>query len=149
MKIKIALLGLAFAALFALGRAADAQLNTPTAGDGSSLPPSEAPCVPYIISSSTPVGGNQTVRTSGPGYLAQVVLSTGLATGYVILRDTSTVTTSAGPLAQLSYITANSQVFTFSPPLRFTNGLTAQVIGGADITNSVTLCTRLYGTQTP
>lgn len=150
MKVKIGILGLVFAALFALGRAADAQLNLPTDGSGASLPPSEAPCVPFVVSQSTPTNTETLVRSSGPGYLSHVILSTGAATSYIVVRDTGSVSNSGiAPLVWASYVTANAQVLTFQPPLRFVNGITVRQIGGADITNSATLCTRLYGTQTP
>jgi len=127
--------------------AAFGQVNTPTTGDGRYLSPSEAPCVPYVVRPAT--GTTEAlVRSSGPGYLAWVVTSTGTHGDYWILRDTGSVSNTSIDRFELYYDTNTQQgnIWKFDPPMRFTNGLT--VTQGRAAT-SITLCTRLYGTQTP
>ena len=149
----VAIMAIALQAFLPMFQAEDAgaQITAPTLDDGTSLSPSEAPCVPYTIGRSTGTTAT-TVRATGPGYISWIFTSTAPATAasYVTLLDTSAL--SAGPSAALivprvylTSTTANTLV-TFRPPVRFANGVNAALSDAADV---VTICTRVYGTQVP
>ena|SRR3990167_271734 len=144
-KLKLALVGLV--CLTVMTGNAIAQLNLPTDGTGANLPPSEAPCVMYDLGPGDSAS-EVAVRSSGPGYISHIILSTGAVTAYAVLKDTgSTSNTSIEELGGHWTASASSvQVFSLRPPLRFTNGLTLKK-STADM--KVSVCTRLYGTQVP
>lgn len=128
-----------------------AQITTPTTADGDYLSPRDAPCIPYVLGPATSTR-EAIVRGSGPGYLAWVYMSTGNAQDYVAFKDTTALAADGGANGPFElYHASTGDVGTwsfvvFAPPMRFTNGLTAQKsVAGSKIT----VCTRLYGTQVP
>lgn len=135
-----------------------AQITTPTDADGRYLPPSEAPCVPFNVGPAT--GTTEVlVRNSGPGYVAWVMVSTVAGSGYLIMRDTGSLTWSSAselggtiifPSSYSAQATGaypqTNQMYRFVPPVRFTNGI---VLRMNTASSWATICTRLYGTQSP
>jgi hypothetical protein len=155
-KVAMRCIGLLLVQMFFAGgimvapKSAEAQITTPSLATGVELPPSEAPCIPFAVGTGTGTS-ELVVRSSGPGYISSLYLSTGPATAFVVLKDTTTLgTTNANSLGSMQWtaVTSSAQVFQFAPPIRFSNGLTIQYLGQAQ-TNAAVVCTRLYGTSTP
>ena len=150
-KLRLALQFLTSAAfvclvVYGMSEMADAQITSPTLADGVYLPPTEAPCVAFNVGQASGTVQLE-ARASGPGYVSWVIVSTHAAAGYAVLRDTGSANnTGIYPVARLSGSTTASTVYTFSPPMRFANGLTVTK-SAADM--ETTVCTRLYGTQVP
>lgn len=123
-----------------------AQIVTPTLADGDYLSPADAPCVVHSNGQSTGTV-ETTVRTSGPGYLAWVMISTHATGGYVTLVDTGSINNQGAQfLPPLFSTTTGNALYLFRPPARFVNGLTIDM---SNANMSAAVCTRLYGTQSP
>lgn len=147
------LVGLFAAAFLCIGLAMSAvapvhsQINSPTGGDGSSLPPNEAPCLTFNVDQST--GTTEGIVATEIGYLSWVLLSTATADGtrYVVFKDTSVVGGSARDLMRVWHgsVTQPTKV-TFQPPWIFLNGLTVELSNAVDW---VTGCYRIYSQQVP
>lgn len=130
------------------------QITTPTRGDGQYEDTSNAPCIPYVMGITTGTRMDA-VRSTGPGYLSWVYMSTGAYTDYVNFIDSGT-TGNVGYGFQIYHGTStnnasfssvgNAQMVVFRPPLRFAFGLSAQK---STANTMVIPCTRLYGTQVP
>ena len=150
-KLRLALQSVVSAAfvclvVYGMSSMADAQITSPTLADGVYLPPTEAPCVAFNVGQATGTVEIE-ARTSGPGYVSWVIVSSHSALGYTVLRDTGAASnTGIYPVARLSGSTTASTVYTFSPPMRFANGLT---VAKSRPDMETTVCTRLYGTQVP
>lgn len=100
--------------------------------------------------------GNPLNQAAGPGYISWIMVSTGAPSDYIIIRDTGVL--GAGnsglnaqilPNIQFSTTTGNGpisqQMYTFTPPVRFLNGLTLQMQGSG--TTRATICYRSYAIQ--
>ena len=78
----------------------------------------------YISTTSAPAS----LVFSGAGTVYGIMLSSGVATNYCVMRDSGTVnTTSTELLPRQNFIVANGQMITFPKPIRITNGLEANV----------------------
>ena len=125
------------------------QWNLPTGSDGRTLPPSEAPCIPYTVNDSTGTqelliagvnNAGNTVLIKTPGYVSWVQLSTGAVTVYLDLKDTDKTGSGqkynmipplmyrGAALAAGAYDSAKiSEPFVFRPPMIFQNGLAVKL----------------------
>ena len=136
----------AWAAIHLLSPGVEAQITTPSMADGSYSSTADAPCIPFHVGPAT--GTTQIeARTSGPGYVSWVAVSTHATAAYAILRDTGTASnTGIQQWVRFNAATGQSTVYTLRPPAKFTNGITVEN-SAAGLTTTV--CTRLYGTSTP
>jgi hypothetical protein len=105
--------------------------------------------------------GNAANQPAGPGYITWIALSTGAPTDNLIIRDTGTLGNTANnlqifPPIQFSTYTQvgagigynpTLAVITFSPPVRFNNGITMQMQGTGK--TRATICYRNYGSSNP
>ena len=126
-------------------------ITTPTVAENHYLCPKEARCNLFVVGPATGTV-EALVRTTGPGYLNWVYLSTGSVDAYVAIKDTGVLAAMGNPNGPFEVYHVNGggigtwSYVRFEPPMRFANGL---AVTKSVATTKVTFCTRLYGTQVP
>lgn len=75
----------------------------------------------------------------GPATVYSVILSSGAATDYAVLRDSNTANTTSSPVVSIPHITTGVTQLTFDPPIIFANGVSFNT-AATNIADSV-VCT--------
>lgn len=146
-------------------REAGAQYLTPTVGD-EYLPPSEAPCIPYEVGPAT--GTTEALIVSGTtaspskGWVSWVSVSTAPAESYLVLKDTGSLNnsgvntltgrihfTTAAAVGVSGMSVYPTQVVRYTPPVWFSNGLTAKATGCAGGCFATVCYRKAFRQQTP